>query len=303
MRAPLATLVLTSAFITCYASPVSLTGYFCATCPSTPNPAALLASLHPAYDSIIFAFAGWDTSGALQNQYDAPDKGFFLNASVVRALRARGVRRVALSLGGGAGNVLPAPLPPAFAVTMLAGLTALVTELSLDGVDFDLENFPGSVADILQATTAVRAVAEGLRAAQPAIVLSAAPQMTDAYCDYASLTSGFNRYAPLLSPPQIFDLVTPQMYNSWSSVETIAYAKTYAAELEAGCAVGAYNVSVDRARLQLGYPASRSAAGSGFLPPSDVAAMARALGVGVMTWDVGWDAQAGWEMASAVAAA
>ena len=297
-------LVATALLARARSAPLSLTGYFCATCPSTPDPAALLAALHSAYDSVIFAFLGWDATGAVVNQYDAPDKGFALNASVVSALRARGVRRVALSLGGGAGNVLPAPLPAGFAAAMLAGTSALVSELGLDGVDFDLENFGGGVPDILAAAGAVRAVAEGLRAAHPALVLSAAPQMTDAYCDYASVTAGFNRYAPLLSPPRLFDVVAPQMYNSWGGVETIAYARTYAAELEAGCAVGAFNVSVERARLQLGYPASRSAAGSGFLDPVEVAAMARSLSIsGLMTWDIGWDAQAGWQMARAVAAA
>jgi chitinase len=284
-------------------APLELTGYVCATCPSTPDPSALLASLHPAYTTIVFAFAGFDGSGAVLNQYDAPDKAFALNASVVAALRARGVKRVALSVGGGAGSPLPAPLPSGFAAALLTGLSALVTDFGLDGVDFDLENFPGAVADIVAAAAAVRAVAEGLRAAHPGIVLSAAPQMTDAYCDYASVTSGFNRYAPLLAPPAVFDVVMPQMYNAWSGVETLAYARTYAGELVAGCAVGPYNVSVARAALRLGYPASPSAAGSGFLPPAGVAALARALNVSLMTWDCGWDERAGWAFASAVAAA
>lgn len=51
-------------------------------------------------------------------------------------------------------------------------------------------------------------------------------------------------------------------------------------------------------------PRAGSAAGNCFLPPADVAAAARGLGIaGLMTWDAGWDMQAGWEFAAAVAAA
>jgi len=287
------------------AAPLNLTGYFCATCPSTPAPSALLRTLHTAYTDVIFAFAGFDATGAVLNQYDAPDRGFALNASVVAALRARGLR-VLLSVGGGAANVLPAPLPGGFGAALLAGLSGLVTELGLDGIDLDLENFGGDVAGITAAVAAVRGVVDGLRAAHPGITVTAAPQMTDLYCDYASITAGFNRYAPFWTPgqPPPFDTVAPQLYNTWSGVESVKYAATYAAEVAAGCTIGPFNISVPLPRLRLGFPASPSAAGSGFLPPAAVAAMARAAGVdGLMTWDIGWDEKAGWEFANAVAAA
>ena len=296
------------------APPLPLLGYVCPTCPSAPHPSALLASLHPAYTHVAFAFAGWAADGSIINQWDAPDKGFALNASVVAALQARGLS-VSLSAGGGAGNVLPGAPPPGFAANMLAGLSALVTSLRLDGIDFDLENWPGDVPGILAAAAAVRAVAAGLRAAHPALRITGAPQMTDVYADYPAITAGFNRYTPLLAGGAggVFDALMPQMYNTWAQVETAAYAQTYARELIAGFAVSGggpapFNVSVPAEKLWLGFPASRQAAGSGFLAPADVVAAVRELQAngtrlgGLMTWSAGWDQQSGWVFADAVAA-
>ena len=285
------------------AAPLPLTGYFCASCPSSLNPKALVAAVHPAYTDVIFAFAGVDPQGAVLNQYDAPSKNFTLTANVVAALKAKGVR-VLLSVGGGAAAALPAPLPAGFAATLLAGLSALVSSLRLDGIDLDLENFSGSVADIEAAMASIGDVVSGLRAAHPGIIVTGAPQMTDLYCDYASITAGFNRYAPLWKGGDgPLDYVMPQMYNSWSGVETIAYALTYAAELVAGCNISGFNVSVPLPRLRLGYPASPSAAGSGYITPTAVVAMARKAQInGLMTWEIGWDAQNNFAFANAVAA-
>jgi chitinase len=256
-----------------------------------------------------------------------------LNASVVRGLQARGLK-VFLSCGGGAGNVLPgAGAPAGFAASLLSGLSALVSEWGLDGIDFDLENWPGGVPDILAAAALVRAVIGGLRAAFPSLLISGAPQMTDAYCDYPSITAGFNRYAPLIAaappPPSphapaarrgsaaaarpAFDMLMPQMYNSWPAVETLAYAAAYAAGLAAGCAVsgggGPAPLAMAVRGPWLGFPASRAAAGSGFQSPPGVVALYRALAAngsaplgGLMTWSAGWDQQSGWQFAAAVAA-
>ena len=288
-------------------SPLPLFGYLCATCPSTPAPAATLAALPAVYTRLALAFAGWTENGTILNQWDAPDKNFIVNASVVAALQARGVQ-VFLSAGGGAGNTLPgAGAPPGFAANMLDGLSSLVSSWHLDGVDFDLENWPGAVPDIVAACALVRAVITGLRAAHPALLISAPPQMTDLYPDYPSITAGFNRFAPLLdgSSPALFDFVMPQMYNSWAGVETLAYAQVYAGELAAGFALASPPLRVPALAPMLGYPASRSAAGSGFLSPPAVVAMARGLGKncsGLMTWDAGWDQFSDWQFANAVAA-
>ena len=283
-------------------SPLPLFGYLCADCPSAPNPAALVAGLHASYTRVIFAFAGWDAAGHLLNQYDAPDKNFTLTRGVVAALQAQN-RSVFLSLGGGAANTLTPALP----VAVLAGeLSALVGALGLDGVDLDLENFEGDPAACMGAA---RALLAALRAARPALLLSAAPQMTDVFPDYLQVTAGFNRYAPLLAGAgeALFDAVMPQMYNSWGAVETLAYTAYYAAALERGFVVApSYSVRVPAAALVLGFPASRSAAGSGWQSPAGVVALARALAAnatpvrGLMVWSCGWDAQNNWEFAEAV---
>jgi chitinase len=205
---------------------------------------------------------------------------------------------------------------------MLKGLSALVTEWGLDGIDWDLENFPGTIPDIIAATSIVRTVTAGLRGAHPGLLVSGAPQMTDVYPDYPSITVGFNRFVPLLANinsssdnnnnnnTPFFDLLMPQMYNTWAAVETLAYAQTYAGELAVGFTVagGQVPLKVPPVRPWLGYPASRNAAGSGYIEPTAVAAMARKLVdagniSGLMTWEIGWDAAQGWAFATAVASA
>lgn len=286
---------------------INLTGYVCPTCPSTPDPGRLLSLLPQSYTTVLFAFAGWDNSGSILNQWDAPDRGFYLNSSVVASLQSRGFA-VGISVGGGAGNVLPSPLPQGFAATMQSGLSSLINALNITVVDFDLENWPGEVQSISAAAAAIRTVVAGLRAAHQGLLISGAPQMTDLYCDYPSITAGFNRYAELVGA---LDVVMPQMYNTWGAVETIAYAELYAAGLIEGCEIAPVNVnvSVTPRNLMLGYPASRNGASSGFIDPSAVVAMYRSLqeqGVvlnGLMTWDCGWDEQDGFAFAHAVAAA
>ena len=292
-------------------APLNLTGYFCADCPSNPAPGALISAIHPSYTTVILAFAGWDAAGNLVNQYDSPSKNFALTRAMVAALQAEG-RTVLLSLGGGAANALPGPPPAGWVGTMVAGLSALVRALGLDGLDLDIENFLG---DPLAGMAGLKAVVAGLRAAPggAALRITCAPQMTDVYPDWAQWSAGFNRYAPLVEAGSLglLDAVMPQMYNTWSAVETLAYAKTYAGEVEAGFTVtGAgpapLNVTIPAAKLHLGFPASRSAAGSGFIDPAAVAAAVRSWAAGglqiggLMTWCIGWDMQNGWAFAKAV---
>ena len=294
------------------ASALPLTGYLCASCPSAPSPTTLVQSIHPSYTTVIFAFAGWDATGSLVNQWDDPSKNFTLSAATVRALKAEG-RTVLLSLGGGAGGVLPGPPASGWVPAMVLNLWALAASLALDGFDLDIENFAG---DAVAGMQALRAVVAGLRAAPggAALRITCAPQMTDVFPDYPTWTAGFNRYAPLLEAGslQLIDAVMPQMYNTWSSVETVAYAKTYAGELQKGFSVAGpwpapLNVTIPPEKLWLGFPASPSAAGSGYINPADVAAavMGWAAGglrvAGLMTWSIGWDQQNGWLMANAVA--
>lgn len=306
-------LLSTAALLACGASPaIKLTGYFCASCPSTPDPNSIILSLPAVYSTVIFAFVGWDASGNVLNQYDDPTKQFTLNASIVSALRAQG-RRVLISAGGGAGNVLSGPPPAGFVDNFAGGLSSLIATLGVDGVDFDLENFEGDPVKAV-GDGGIRDVIRALRSQHPRLLVTLAPQMTDVFPDYNQITSGFNRYVPLVDDSFIseIDAVMPQMYNSWSSVETIAYAKTYAYELANGFSVTSpgfvFNVTLSPSKVWLGFPASRSAAGSGYINPTDVASMVRALAAnntilgGLMTWDIGWDQQSQYAFANAVAA-
>jgi chitinase len=280
------------------AAAIPLTGYLCASCPSAPAPNSLVANIHASYGTVIFAFAGWDDSGNVVNQWDEPTKNFTLTRATVAALQAQG-RAVLLSLGGGAGNVLPGPPAAGWAAALARNLLGVSVALGLDGFDLDVENFGGSA---LEGMAGLRAVVAGLRAAPGGgkLRLTCAPQMTDVFPDYPSFTPGFNRYAPLLEAGTLplLDAVMPQMYNSWAQVETLAYAETYAGELVKGFAVAGagpapLNVTIPPEKLWLGFPASRAAAGSGFISPPDVAAAVKAWAAaglriaGLMTWSIG----------------
>ena len=280
------------------AGAIALCGYLCASCPSAPSPSTLVTSIHPAYTRVVFAFAGWDATGTVLNQWDDVSKNFTLTRGIVASLQSQG-RSVLISLGGGAGAPLPGPAPAGFVTNVVTGLSSLVTSLGLDGVDFDIENFEG---DPVAGMAAVREIVLGLRvaAAPRALLITCAPQMTDVFPDYTQETAGFNRYAPLVEERFLgnIDAVMPQMYNSWASVETIAYAVTYTKEVEAGFTVTAgagptpLNITIPPTKLWLGYPSSSSAAGSGFLPPTEVVAMVRGLAAsgtpvaGLMTWSI-----------------
>lgn len=303
--------VLSIATVVC-ATSINLTGYLCPSCPSAPNPNSLIQSIHASYNTVVFAFAGWDSNGNIQNQWDDPSKNFTLTRAVVAQLQAQG-RAVLLSLGGGAGSVLPGPPGAGWAATLQANLMGLVASFGLDGFDLDIENFSGDAA---QGMAALRAVVAGVRAAPggAALRITCAPQMTDVFPDYPSFTPGFNRYAPLLEVGglPLLDAVMPQMYNSWAQVETLSYAKTYALELEKGFSVSGagpapLNVTIPPEKLWLGFPASRAAAGSGFIDPTQVVSAVKAWAAGglrvagLMTWSIGWDQQSGWVFANAVA--
>lgn len=66
---------------------LQLFGYLCPSCPSATEPAKLIKNIHPAYTHVALAFVGWDATGALVNQWDAPDKGFTLTRAAVAALQ------------------------------------------------------------------------------------------------------------------------------------------------------------------------------------------------------------------------
>jgi chitinase len=288
---------------------IPLNGYFCADCPSTPQPAATLAALPPAYSTVIFAFASWDDQGNVVNTWDAPSKGFALNASVVSTLKAAG-RTVLLSVGGEDGPAITGNEPPSFSTNMATGLAATVQTFGFDGVDIDIEN---TVGDIIACNAVISSMLLQLAKLHPGVVLTLAPQMPDLYPQINIIEPGFNGALPLLNATQsLLKSVQVQMYNTWSQAETTAFAMQYSYQVSSGwwASVGSVNLSaaIPASMLVLGYPASTQGAGSGFIQPSAVVSMVRNLTssgyplAGLMTWDIGWDEQANWQFAHAVEA-
>lgn len=291
---------------------IPLTGYLCPTCPSAAHPAALMGAVHAAYSTVVLAFVGWAADGTVKNQYDAPWKGFTLTRGAVAALQANGTR-VLLSVGG-ATNTMPGPPPAGFVARLAAGLASLVQTYSLDGLDFDVEQFSGSAE---AAGLGIAAVIAALRAGVggAALIITAAPQLTDLYPAVRTMPSAplpYNRLAMLAVPGSGVDVFMVQMYNTLAAGQALSFPPSYASSLAAGFAVAGastvYSCAVPPSALAFGYPAAPAAAGSGFHAPAEVVAMLRALAfagttvAGLMTWSIDHDAVNGWAFARAVAA-
>jgi len=281
-----------------------LSGYLCPTCPSAPNPNQLINNIHNAYDHINIAFIGWETDGTMINQFDDSSKGFTLTKNMVATLQGKG-KKVFVSLGGGAGGVIMDNAPPQFSTNMANGILQFVSKYGFDGVDFDIEHRSG---DMVKCGDIINTVIQNLKIAHPQLLLSVAPQMTNLYPDLAYVSAGWNEWLPVIAKSLgSFTYIQPQMYNTWSAVETIAYAKQYTSKIEAGWNVtfagGGAHIMIPASKVLLGYPSSRSAAGSGYIDPSQIASMVTDLGsslAGIMTWSIGWDEQSNWAFASAM---
>eukprot|EP00486_Rosalina_sp_Unknown_P013547 CAMPEP_0201580462 /NCGR_PEP_ID=MMETSP0190_2-20130828/46535_1 /ASSEMBLY_ACC=CAM_ASM_000263 /TAXON_ID=37353 /ORGANISM="Rosalina sp." /LENGTH=307 /DNA_ID=CAMNT_0048016545 /DNA_START=30 /DNA_END=953 /DNA_ORIENTATION=+ len=283
-----------------------LSGYLCPTCPSAPDPNTLISSINAAYTRVNIAFIGWNSDGTIINQFDDPSKSFILTKAMVSALQSKGVD-VFISIGGGAGGTLACSdsSNTAFIKNYVDGIMNITTEYGFDGVDFDIEHRSG---DFVQCADLIATVMNTLN--QNKLQVTIAPQMVNVYPGLSTVSPGFNELAPLIAmeTPQVLESVQVQMYNSWSSVETTAYAETYTKQLAAGYNVTAdgkpYFVKVPPSQLVLGYPASPKGAGSGYIAPSQLKTMYASLKSagytvsGFMTWSIGWDEQNNWDFAN-----
>jgi len=259
------------------------------------------------------AFVGWDDNGTILNSWDCDGKcgkNFTLTKDMVDRLKGGATpRKVLMSLGGQDGGTLECSSSQSFIDTLSKGLISLAASFGFDGFDFDIETRSG---DLVDCSKVVAAVMHSLKASNPALLITMAPQMGDIYPDSADVSPGFNDQAPLVAMAiDAIDFIWVQMYNTWAQVETIAYAQTYGAALMKGYDVVAngvtYHVQIPGRKLALGFPACPAAAGSGFITPSAVATLPGYFSqqgtpiAGLMTWSIGWDNETGWQFGSEIA--
>lgn len=102
--------------------------------------AKLIEALHPAYNTVNVAFAGFDSTGAATNLFDT--KTWTLTAADVAILKrqTKPPRQVLLSVGGGDGAILNCNSAPTFVTALSASLLAMVKKYGFDGIDFDIEH-------------------------------------------------------------------------------------------------------------------------------------------------------------------
>lgn len=105
----------------------------------------------------------------------------------------------------------------------------------------------------------------------------------------------FNKDGELNNNP--FYLVFPQMYNSWSGVETTKALRTYWQNMTSNGFsnkgdLATYKVIFESSKFILGYPANTASASSGFIEPtkivSEILEMEKDM-IGAMTWDINQD--------------
>ena len=113
-------------------------GYVCPSCPSAPDPAALLADVHEAYNVVNIAFIAWSPDGHVLDQINDPKKpNFNFTKHHVKKLKKVQGRKVMVSIGGVLSGVLDCGAPRSFSTNLAKGLHAIVDKYGFDGVDFE----------------------------------------------------------------------------------------------------------------------------------------------------------------------
>lgn len=275
---------------------------------------ALRLSAVPAtYDlvavAVAFADADPSTAGAVTFGVDpglSSALGGYTAADFtadIATLHARGQKAI-ISVGGQNGTITVAN---ATAATNFANsVNALISTYGFDGVDIDLENGvnPTYMGQALHA----------IAAAHPGAIITLAPQTID------MLSTGSAYFALALAVKDVLTVVNTQFYNSGSmngcdggvyAQGSVNFATALACtQLQGGLAPS---------QVGLGFPASPSGAGSGYVAPSVVNSSLTCLASGTgcgsfvpsakypairgaMTWSINWDASNGYAFANAVSA-
>jgi len=288
-----------------------LSGYFCATCPSNPDPANLVNNINSAYNVVNFSFITHNADGSLNNEFDAPSKGFVLSKSIVESLQSQG-RKVFISFGGGAASALNGDSPQSFIDNLAANILTIVNQYGFDGFDWDVEHFSGSLTGYINIMDSVNAK---LKQGKPDLLLSAAPQLPHLYPDLLQVSPGWNIYAPMASTQGsklLMAWMQVQLYNQWEIADSyyVPYVKALIAGFKPVKTQGGtvtYDTSLTQDQIVLGFPASTQAAGNGYRDPSQIVGWVQQLeneGIsirGIMTWSIGWDQQNNWSFANGLA--
>ena len=306
-----------SSYLRAAGTNLGLVGYLCPSCPQAPDPELLFATVHPAYTTVIVSFLLWTAEGNIVENFDGgatkEQQNFTFAKRHVQGLQAKH-KKVFVSIGGGLAGSLNCNSGSSFANAFTKGVLDAVTKYGFDGVDFDIEHRSGS--DFAKCAKLVGGIMQGLKKAKPALLVSTVPQEPNLDPQEKTISVGHNEQAPLVAGYlNCMDHVGVQMYNSYASVEGTAYAETYAGNLvKSGFSTKdssgkSYAIKVGASKLVLGFPASTSAAKSGYVNPTQLVTMVehlRSSGIDVqalLTWSVGWDQGQNWAFAKAVASA
>ncbi|WP_413602445.1 chitinase [Curtobacterium sp. Curtsp57] len=268
-----------------------------------------LADVPKSYDLVAVAFANADASkpGAVTYAVDSglsTKLGGYTDAqfrSDVQTLHARG-QKVIVSVGGQNGTISVADSTSA--ANFAASVDSLMNSFGFDGVDIDLENGvnPTYMAQALHTVAAKH----------PGMIITMAPQTID------MLSTSSDYFALALNIKDILTIVQTQYYNSGSmnGCDGGVYAQG-TVDFATALACTSLQGGLRADQVGLGFPASPSGAGSGFVAPSVVnnamTCLAKGTGCGsfvpaakysglrgAMTWSINWDASNGYAFANAV---
>ncbi|BCJ38175.1 hypothetical protein Athai_56780 [Actinocatenispora thailandica] len=268
-----------------------------------------LSDVPTSYDLIAVAFANADpsTPGAVTFSVDSglsgqlggyTDEDFKADVATVHA---RG-QKVILSVGGQNGTISVADSTAAN--NFASSITALMQQYGFDGVDIDLENG-------VDATYMSQALHRIASAGGSDTIITMAPQTIDMQ------STGMAYFKLALAAKDVLTIDNMQYYNSGTMLGcdgkvygqgTEDFLTALACiQLQGGLAPG---------QVGLGLPASGSAAGGGYLPPSTVNDALDCLATGTncgsyvpdthwsvrgaMTWSINWDASNGYAFANTV---
>ncbi|MDE3721040.1 glycosyl hydrolase family 18 protein [Nocardiopsis sp. N85] len=255
--------------------------------------AVAFADNHPSLDGgITFNLAGGELGGYTDARFRAD----------IAAIQAEG-RKVIISVGGELGNVIVSN--PTQARNFADTTYALMRDYGFDGVDIDLEH--GINAQYM--TDALRDL-HGQ--AGDDLIIAMAPQTID----FQAPSMGYYRLASNIS--DILTIVNMQYYNSGTMMG--CDQKVYAQgtpDFVAALACIQLEMGLEPSQVGLGLPAVPSAAGGGYMAPSQIVRALDCLEAGtncgsfspdtpygpiggVMTWSINWDATNGYAFANTI---